>query len=165
MSQQYGVIVKTYKGSQDEATRIFQADVGVMAAQGYFPTSQSYATGSYGCGTFIFAVILCFLVIGILILIYMLIVKPDGVLSVTYEFRGTAESRAQDEKTCPKCAEQIRAAAQVCRFCGYEFDLKAMVAAEEVVHETARKMEAARLAAQEKTLAHRLGKWVGHRLR
>jgi ribosomal protein L40E len=136
-----------------------------MAAQGYFPTSQSYAPGSYGCGTFIFAVILCFLIIGILILIYMLIVKPDGVLSVTYEFRGTAESRAQDEKTCPKCAEQIRAAAQVCRFCGYQFDLKAMVAAEEAIHETTRKMEAARLAAKEKTLAHRLGKWVGHRLR
>ena len=26
-----------------------------------------------------------------------------------------------DYKTCPRCAEQVRAAAVVCRFCGYEF--------------------------------------------
>lgn len=160
MSEQLGVIVKTYKGSQDEATRIFQEDVGVMAAKGYFPTSQSYAPGSYGCGAFIIALILCFLIIGILILVYMLIVKPDGVLSVTYEFRGTAASRAQDEKTCPKCAEQVKAAAQVCRFCGYQFDTTTIVAAEETVRETARKREATALANRNKTLAYRLGMWV-----
>ena len=80
-----------------------------MAANGYFPTSQSYAPGSYGCGAFILALILCFLLIAILVLVYMLIVKPDGVLSVTYEFRSTAASKAQNEKTCPKCAEHIKA--------------------------------------------------------
>lgn len=161
MSEQRGVIVKTYKGSQDEPTRVFQEDVEVMAAKGYFPTSQSYAPGSYGCGAFLIALILCFLIIGILILVYMLLVKPDGVLSVTYEFRGTAASKAQGEKTCPKCAEQVKAAAQVCRFCGYQFDATTIVAAEEAVRETARKREATALAIRETTLAHRLGKWVG----
>jgi hypothetical protein len=27
-----------------------------------------------------------------------------------------------DYKTCPDCAEEVRAAANVCRFCGYRFD-------------------------------------------
>jgi len=160
MSEQGDVIVKAYKGSQDEATRIFQDDVGVMATKGYFPTSQSYVPGSYGSGAFIIALILCFAVIGILILVYMLIVKPDGVLSVTYEFRGTVASKAQDEKTCPECAEQVKVAAQVCRFCGYQFDATTIVTAEDAVRETARKKEAMAMAIQKTTLAYRLGKWV-----
>lgn len=28
---------------------------------------------------------------------------------------------AEAEKTCPKCAEKVKAAAKVCRFCGHEF--------------------------------------------
>lgn len=28
---------------------------------------------------------------------------------------------AKGTKTCPRCAELVRAAAQVCRFCGYSF--------------------------------------------
>lgn len=160
MTEQQGVIVKTYKGGQDEATLIFQGDAGVMAAKGYFPTSQSYVPGSYGCGAFILALILCILIIGILILVYMLIVKPDGVLSVTYEFRGTVASKAKDEKICPECAEQVKVAAKVCRFCSYQFDAMTIITADEVIRETARKREAEARAIREKTLAYRLGKWV-----
>ncbi len=92
-----------------------------MAQKGYFPTSQSYAPGAYGCGTFVVALLLCFVLIGIIIFIYMLLVKPEGTLSVTYEYREAAAAKALDEKTCPKCAEQVKAAAKVCRFCGHEF--------------------------------------------
>jgi uncharacterized protein UPF0547 len=118
-----GVIVKTYKGSQESATELFQKDAPAMAAQGYFPTSQSYAPGSYGCGAFILALLLCFILIGILVFIYMLLVKPPGVLSVTYERRAAAPipSVADPEKICPRCAERVKAAAKVCRFCGHEF--------------------------------------------
>lgn len=31
------------------------------------------------------------------------------------------ENRPLDEKTCPQCAEQVKAAAKVCRFCGHKF--------------------------------------------
>jgi hypothetical protein len=47
----------------------------------------------------------------------MLIVKPDGTLTVTYERR----TASFEEKTCPMCAERIKAAALVCHFCGHKF--------------------------------------------
>lgn len=63
-----------------------------MAAAGYYPTSQIWTPGAYGCGSFLLALLLCVILVGILIFIYMLIVKPDGTLTVTYELRGFAFS-------------------------------------------------------------------------
>lgn len=157
----YEVLVKTYKGSQDEATKLFQEDARALAARGYFPTSQTYVPGSYGCGAFLLALILCIALIGILILIYMLLVKPDGVLSVSYEFRGTAAARALDEKLCPKCAEQVKVAAQVCRFCGHKFDPATFVVREAAIQAVTEEEAAKAKAMREQTLAYRLGKWIG----
>ena len=125
MSENGRVIVKTYKGSQERASEDFRADAVNMAADGYYPTSQSWASGEYGCGMFLLALLLCFAIVGFFIFIYMLIVKPDGTLSVTYEYRTVAAPAARvvapAVTTCPKCAEQVKAAAVVCRFCRYEF--------------------------------------------
>jgi hypothetical protein len=125
VAEQELVIVKTYVGSQSSAAAKFRADATRMAEQGYYPTSQSWAPGSYGCGSFLLALILCIVVVGILIFIYMLLVPPEGTLSVTYEFRNVPQAALPGsqagEKTCPKCAEQVKAAAQVCRFCGHSF--------------------------------------------
>ena len=82
------IIVKTYMGSQAEATMSFQADAVRMAAQGYFPVFQSWVPGRWRPRAFIAAVLLCLLIVGIPALIYMLIVTPEGALTVTYGFRG-----------------------------------------------------------------------------
>lgn len=84
--QQLGgaVVTRTYKGSMAEATAAYQQDAIKMSAAGYVPASQLYQPGSYGCGAFLVALILCFVLVGILIFVYMLIVKPAGTLVVTY---------------------------------------------------------------------------------
>lgn len=126
MNNQQQTIIKTYTGDKEWAMAAFQEDVPKMEAKGYRPISQTWAPGSYGCGAFLIALILSFLVVGILVFIYMIIVKPPGTFTVTYEFRSLAggpnESISSEERTCPKCAEQIKAAAIVCRFCGHSFE-------------------------------------------
>lgn len=114
-------IVRTYEGSQSEAAQLFQVDAAKLEKKGYFPTNQNYTQGEYGCGAFLLALVLCILVIGILVFIYMLIVKPKGSLTVTYEYRGIKQAEPE-EKVCPRCAETIKFAAKVCRFCGHEFE-------------------------------------------
>jgi len=81
------VIVKTYKGTQSTASAEFQKDAPIMAAQHYYPTSQNFAEGAYGCKSFLFALLLFVVLIGIVIFIYMLLVKPKGTLTVVYEYR------------------------------------------------------------------------------
>jgi hypothetical protein len=87
MVGQSQTMVRQYRGSQYNATIAFRHDAETMAKQGYYPISETYAPGSYGCGSFLVALLLCFILIGILVFIYMLIVKPDGTLTVTYAYR------------------------------------------------------------------------------
>ena len=77
--------VRTYRGSrQANAIQVFNAEAETFAKEGYTPTAQSWAPGQWSGGDFLGALLLCLLLVGILIFIYMIIVKPAGTLTVTY---------------------------------------------------------------------------------
>ena len=44
-----------------------------------------------------------------------------------------AEWQSEDEKTCPECAEGVKASARICRFCGYEFSAQPLAVSKSVV--------------------------------
>ncbi len=48
-------------------------------------------------------------------LIVFVVVIPLVLIIIRSSVRGLRS------KTCPKCAERVKAAALVCRFCGYKF--------------------------------------------
>lgn len=58
----------------------------------------------------------------ILGLVYVLF-RPSGTVVVVHRPRPLASRAAppDDTKICPRCAETVKAAALVCRFCGHEF--------------------------------------------
>ena len=77
--------VRSYRGStQAQAISHFNDDSEVLAKAGYVPTAQSWAPGQWSGADFLGALLLCLLLIGILVFIYMIIVKPAGTLTVTY---------------------------------------------------------------------------------
>jgi uncharacterized membrane protein len=83
-------LIRTYRGAQQgDTTASFQADAAELAKYGYSPTTQSWAQGQWGAGAWIVALLLCIVVIGLLVFVYMLIVKPDGTLTVTFTRNAT----------------------------------------------------------------------------
>jgi hypothetical protein len=57
------------------------------------------------------------------------------MLKANSEDKGLQKGRTTAPPKCPKCAEEIRQEAQVCRFCGYEFSPIKPVAKETVLHD------------------------------
>ena len=67
----------------------------------------------------------CVVLVGVLVFVYMAIVKPGGTLTVTYErWRSSPteppaapNTAGADTMACPRCAETLKRAARMCRFC------------------------------------------------
>ncbi len=82
-------VIREYKGKQQkDANSEFAKEAQQFAALGYTVTSQSWAQGQWGCGAWLIA-LLCILLVGLglLIIAYMVIVKPAGTLTVTYTLK------------------------------------------------------------------------------
>ena len=104
-------LVKQYRGSEIKAQRMFILDSIKKEKQGYVSVSEKFMPGSYGLGNFLLALLLCFVLVGILAFIYMLVVKPAGILTVTYELQESESTTTPANETsvaCPKCAETIK---------------------------------------------------------
>lgn len=77
--------IRIYTGDQQTTAVAFQGDAAGLAALGYAPISQSYAPGQHGTSSYVIAVLLIFVGgLGLIVLGYLLIVKPPGTLTVTY---------------------------------------------------------------------------------
>ena len=92
MGQPVGTIVRAYRGKQQaDANKDFANDAARLSMESYFPTTQSWAQGQWGCGAWLIAAAFILLFgFGLLIIAYMIIVKPSGTLTVTYEYRPPA---------------------------------------------------------------------------
>jgi len=127
-----------YRGDYEWAAAQAQEEAEELAFHHWFPVSQTYVPGSWGTGAWVLAFLTVIVLVGIIVLVYMLAAKPAGELVVVYEYRPPTPTPAKmaapaqvapvvaigpndDTKTCPQCAEQVKAAALVCRFCRYEF--------------------------------------------
>ena len=80
------VVVRTYRAkNQVEASAMLAADAQIAYAAHYTIAAQSWAPGSWGAGAFVLALLLILAAgFGLLILAYLVIVKPDGTLTVTF---------------------------------------------------------------------------------
>jgi hypothetical protein len=131
-----------HRGNYEWAAAEAEGEAQELAYHHWFAVSQTYVPGSWGTGAWVLAVLAVVILVGIVVLLYMTATKPAGELVVVYEYRpstppppltetataapaqvapAVAASPTDDTKTCPRCAEQVKAAALVCRFCRYEF--------------------------------------------
>ena len=78
-------LVRTYRGhEQSEAIASYVKDAGTLAQRGYAPAGQSWGDGQWDGAYFLLALVLSLFGIGLILLAYMAIIRPDGTLCVTY---------------------------------------------------------------------------------
>lgn len=111
--------------------------LAILGASGVEPLSEVYRAGLLGLVLLASAPIV---VVGLASLAWALLLRPKGVgraepagPDIGIDTPSTAPLAISDDgveaapssKTCPQCAEEVKAAALVCRFCGHTFDASA----------------------------------------
>jgi hypothetical protein len=81
-------LVRTYRGHQQgDAIASYVRDAETLAQRGYAPAGQSWGDGQWDGAYFLLALVLSLFGIGLILLAYMAIIRPDGTLCVTYRLR------------------------------------------------------------------------------
>jgi hypothetical protein len=80
------VVVRNYRAkNMTEASAMLAAEAQIAYAAHYTITSQAWEPGSWDTRAFVVALLTTlFFGLGLLLLAYLLIVKPDGTLAVTF---------------------------------------------------------------------------------
>ncbi|MFT4746879.1 MAG: hypothetical protein ACI8XG_000956 [Congregibacter sp.] len=119
MSGRNKKIIKKYKGNVDSAREVFMRDSKWKEKKGYYPTSENWVAGSHSIGSFLIALLLCFVFIGFVIFVYLLVIKPAGTLTVTYTLQEARFTQVMvEQNNCPQCAVTVKGTANKCRTCG-----------------------------------------------
>jgi hypothetical protein len=121
-------MTRRYVGSYRHAVEWFESDSRELGRYNWAVVSQNYVPGTWSLWAWVLAFFALVVLVGILILAYMIAARPPGELVVVYEYRPPAaapvpvlSASAEATKVCPRCAETVKEAALVCRYCGHEF--------------------------------------------
>lgn len=99
-------IVRSYTGTEQSTNNLFKKESITLANKGYQIVSQNYTPGNWSGIQFLIALLLCFILVGIIIFIYMIIVKPQGTLTVTYKL--TDSGRVATKNDTSKADELMK---------------------------------------------------------
>jgi hypothetical protein len=87
------VILRTYRTHRpDDAIRWYQRDLDDLVDHGYLPTGHSWAPGEWTFAPFLVGILLAPFGIGVVLLAYLAILRPDGTLTATFVLRDLARA-------------------------------------------------------------------------
>jgi hypothetical protein len=79
------IIVRTFRAnSPASAARWYQEDLSDLVDHGYLPVTQTWQPGEWRSGAFVAALLLLFVGIGVLVFLYLVVMRPPGTMIVTY---------------------------------------------------------------------------------